>query len=999
MRTSREIRVGLFALTVIPPLLMLVACGGGNQTQAVGNQTPPVTNPDFSIAINPNTLTAAPNTSTTTQVSLQASGGFSGQATVSVSGLPAGVTVSPVSPFALASAGQVLTINLNSSVALANYTITLQATAGNLSHSATLTLQVESAAPFTVWLNLAGPVYVTLGTSLTTIVSAGSSGPGAYDYQLQLSTSGLPAGVTVSFANNPILLNTTTTLTISAAANAATSLDTTVTVVATRTLDQLQETASFPLNVVPPAGSLENNRTAFVRTDDQPFSAVYDPTHNLVFASMPDLGLIDVISPATAQITKSIPIPAPQYLDISLDDSEVIVGTKTNLLCFIDTSTLQVVRQAVVPKYPPNNGNAQFITLANPLVVANGNVLINGGSAGIYEWNLTSNAISLISDPAALGPQWFWTRSNDGTKVLISENTTPGNLILYNSASDSLTNIVKFNDAPFALAANPNGTQFIAAVELEALYVLDANLSILGTLPVGGEISGIRYSLDGGSIYVVAQPGGPGTIPIIYTINATTLQIVDTAPAYASSIAYFTVYPQQFTVEVPLAVADTGLIVGAANHGIAFDDSTYNQPLSASESYPSHTIVVDPAEGPLNASTPVTIETDGYPVVPAVWFGAQEAANPSLNGSGQAQATPPPSSAIGPVNVKVIQPTGVVSYIPQGFTYGELPLPYATLAAAPAGGVTADLFGYGFSVDAVAPNPQVTIGNQASAITTQTLYPTEEPYPFPLQHLKVTVPRGNPGAQDITINSSSGTATIPGGFHYVTSVTDYPSTAQFEAILYDQDRQQLYLTTQGQVDVFSLTSNAFLPPFVPPTVQGGTRLTGMALTPDNSKLLVANYTDQSVAIINPDNPSSAQAVPVGVSPYTIAATSTNQAFITTITYSQLFDLDLTTLQTTAVSLPNGMLLTNGEDPASSSKDGSKVFVTSPEGPVLVWDASTGTWVVGQPTVAPEDGASAGDGNVFAAVDQFLMVVNPQAAVVGQSAIPDYLSPRASKCSV
>jgi len=956
---------------------------GGNQNSL----PPPATKADFAVTVNPPSLTAAPGTSTSTQVSLQAFGGFSGQVTVSVSGLPSGVNVSPASPFGLNSAGQVLTFGLDSSVALGSYSVTLQATAGNLSHTATVTLQVESPAGFSVGLNLAGPVYVAVGTSFTTTVVTGLTSNGASNYQLQLSASGLPAGAMASFANNPIPVLGSTTLTISVAANAAPSLNANVLVVATRTLDQAQETASFVLNVVPTSGTLPNNRTAFVRTDGQPFSAVYDPTHHLVFASVPDLNRIDVISPATAQTIKSIPVPAPRSLDITLDDAQVIVGTNTQLLCFIDTSTLQVVRRAILPKYTPTNGYPGFITPASPLVVANGDVLINGGSAGVFEWNPATDALSVIWD-SALGPQWIWTRSRDGTKALISSYTMPGNLVLYDSASSSFTKTVQFAGAPFALAANPNGAQFVAAVLFESIYVFDANLSIVGTLPVGGVIYGIRYSLDGGSVYVVAQPGDWGSIPIIYTINSQTLQIVGTAPAYASSIAYFRIEPQQFKVEVPLAVAETGLIVGAADHGIVFDDSTYYQSLSSSVPYPSFTIVVDPAEGPLNASTSVTIETDVYPVPPDVWFGSQRGTNLSLDG-GAPQATAPPSGISGPVDVKVIQPTGVVSYIPQGFTYGEFPLLSGTLAATPTGGVTADLFGYGFSVDTAPSNLQVTIGNRAAAITSQTLFPTEEPYPFPLQHLKVTVPPGNPGAQDITISSSSGTATIPGGFHYATSVTDYASPAQFEAILYDQTRQQLYLTTQGQVNVFSLTSNAFLTPFVPPTLQGGLQLIGMALTPDNSKLLVANYADQSVAIINPDNPSSAEAVQVNASPFTIATTSTNRAFIATAVGGQLLELDLSTLQVAPVTPPLGSSPSSNLNFVSSSNDGSKVFLAPHGGSALVWDAQSNTWQVGL-LVFANGGASAGDGNLFVAMVMSPMVMDAEAALVGIGAAPDYL---------
>src|SRR5262249_35291461 len=44
-----------------------------------------------------------------------------------------------------------------------------------------------------------------------------------------------------------------------------------------------------------PPPTYASNRTDFVRTDDVPNSAVYDPAHKLVFASEPDLGIVDVI--------------------------------------------------------------------------------------------------------------------------------------------------------------------------------------------------------------------------------------------------------------------------------------------------------------------------------------------------------------------------------------------------------------------------------------------------------------------------------------------------------------------------------------------------------------------------------------------------------------------------------------------------------------------------------------------------------------------------------
>jgi len=839
------------------------------------------------------------------------------------------VTASVASPFTLPASGLTLTLTANSTVADGAYTVAFQATSGTLSSTASVSLNVQSLASFSFNL-LFSSLVTTQGGSVSGTFDM-SLGSGNTNFSVSLNVTGLSPGLTATFSPNPLPVTTgQPTVTLTATSSAQLIQNATAQLVATRQSDGARASATFTFTVAPPPGGLPNNRTTFVRTDDTPLSAVYDPTHKLVFAALPGLNRVDAISPATAQVVKSISVPLPQYLDLAPDDSQVIVGTSTNLIFFISTSTLQIVRETFLPKYTPVNGFPQFITPSNPLALPGGDVLINGGSAGVFRWNPATDALTVTQDPGDLGPQWVWTRSLDGTTVLISNNALPGILLLYDPNSNSFGAKAQFNDAPFALAANPNGTRYVAAVGaggtvIDGIFVLDANLKTVGMLPVGGQIYGIRYSLDGGSIYVVAQEGGAGSIPLIFTISSATLQVVGAAPAYASSIAYFTIAPQQFKVEVPLAVDETGLIIGAADHGMVFDDSTYFQNLSASTPYSSYTIIVDPAEGPAGVSTPVTIKTDTYPSVPDIWFGDQIGSNLSLSGGGQPQATAPPLSAIGPVNVKLIQPSGQVSYIPQGFTYGEIALSPVTLAAGPAGGVTADLFGYGFSVDSTAPNLTVTIGNQAAAITSQTLFPAETPYPFPLQHLKVTVPSGSPGAQNITINSSNGTATIPGGFHFARSVTDYPSPVQFHTVLYDKQRQQLYLSSQGRVDVFSLNSSVYLAPIVPPTLTGNLELWGMALTPDLSRLLVANYADESVAIINPDQPSSAQAVAVGMGPYTIATTNTNQAFIAPANTVQFLKLDLSTLQVSPVSLPPGSLPTS-EGFVTSSSDGSKVFL-------------------------------------------------------------------------
>jgi len=66
------------------------------------------------------------------------------------------------------------------------------------------------------------------------------------------------------------------------------------------------------------------NRTAFIRTGDTPSSAVYDSLHQLVFASEPNLGLVDAVSVPGGQIMARIPVPGVEALGLSADDSKIL---------------------------------------------------------------------------------------------------------------------------------------------------------------------------------------------------------------------------------------------------------------------------------------------------------------------------------------------------------------------------------------------------------------------------------------------------------------------------------------------------------------------------------------------------------------------------------------------------------------------------------------------------------------------------------------------------
>jgi IPT/TIG domain len=300
-----------------------------------------------------------------------------------------------------------------------------------------------------------------------------------------------------------------------------------------------------------------------------------------------------------------------------------------------------------------------------------------------------------------------------------------------------------------------------------------------------------------------------------------------------------------------------------------------------------------------------------------------------------------------------------------------VPITSPVLAVGPSGGVSAEIFGYGFGSDVGSP-PQVQMGSASASVEVNKLFPAEYMfgYPIPLDHIRVTVPSGSPGAADIIITSSAGTGKIAGSIHYAQSVN------------------------------------------VPPTLAGSFQMLGLALTPDGSKLLAANYVDNSVAIINPDDPCTSQVVPIVpagwalgfLGPTQLAASNVNHALVAVsgssaagVGAGYLFDLDLSRLSVKAAYGPFNTGI--ADDFLGSSRDGSKLVVGMPEQGVFVLDSATTTWSSGPPR-NPFEVAASGDGNVFASDDMAppsneatsLSFFDSNANLIAVTGQPEYLAP-------
>lgn len=566
---------------------------------------------------------------------------------------------------------------------------------------------------------------VGVGESATLTLSV--SAVNGFNQAIQVSVTGLPNGVTSSPASPFSMTINGQSVTLAAASSASIRSST---VKFNATSGSLSSSAQAQISVVQGPPGLANNRTSFVRTDDTPGVVLYDPTHQLIFTSAPDLNCIDAIPIATQQVAQCIPVSGAFGLSLSADGTKVIVGTQVGIVAWIDTATLQVVRRDVIPQIPNPQfgGGFGFVSATQAFQVANGRVLLFSlpgccdlgtfiQSVGVVEWDPVAGTSTVRTDSGGGG---VVSTTLDHSKLLVAGG---GTATLYDSATDQFTTVpgVQFQFATLS----PTGSQFVAVGGTPFLRFFNLQMQQVGSVnfpdccATNSSPPLAVYSPDGKSLYV-AYSSQPSGLPKLVTVDVAAFKVVGTAANLSTEVAYFL---GGLSNGPPQASDSTGLVFELADHGVGIVDATDMRTFQNPQVV-SNFIIATPDEGPLNQPTTTQFTTGIFSVVPDVFFGNQRGLNPNLfNGAGQLAATAPPSPTAGPVNVKAIKSNGVMAFMPQAFTYGSLPVQYGTLASDPKGGVLADLFGYGFSADIPGASIQASIGGSPAQVQKKVLFP------------------------------------------------------------------------------------------------------------------------------------------------------------------------------------------------------------------------------------------------------------------------------------
>lgn len=880
-------------LGCVPVLEMLllasacIGCGGGS---SFTQPPPPV--PDFSLDLSTNSISVSQGgTSSAVNVSINPSNGFTGNVQVTLSGLPAGVTSNPASPFdVVAGASISVVFGAASSAATGSFTISAQGSSGALSHSQALALTVQAGAV-------------------------------------------------------PML-----------------------------------------------------PRTAYVRTDsvataDASFGEphhrhiAYDPANKQVFVANRAMNRVEVFSTKGQTRTAQISVPGATSADLSAGGTTVWIGTARNEIVAVDPVSLSVKNRYAPAGLTPIP-NVIFDRPIEVLPLLSGKAMVRlrqpvSAEALLALWDPASNSLTdLTSAAPAVFQQGVGAlaRSGDHSRVLAAANDSSGEMAVFDSGGNVVAGLVTPGSGTIPLAAvNNNASRFavvFSAGGSTQVLLLDALLQQVANYSAAN-VNGLTFSFDGTRLYVAETSGGASFITVL---DGQSEQLIGRVPDI----------PIQGVASVIEDADETQLLFALSNRGFSFIDAaapgTISLPVPIVAPAPS----AQPSEGAIAGGTSVVLSGQNFAGPVHVKFGSQLAANPTVSSSSQLQITSPPSVVNGGVNLIAYFQSSWLGLAPDAFSYGPQVLQVLPNGGENSGGDSIQIYGYGFGTDPT----KITVNIGGAAATVQkvenvtAIAPSlalDVSYPFPLERITLQTPAGSPGKADILISAPSGSTTFSKAFQYLQSVHSYSKPALFKFLLYDQPRQRIYLSNIDHVDVFDLQQNLFLSPIEPP---GGpppnAGLRGLALAPDGSQLIVADFGAQNVYLLDPVKGTGSTVFVGGVSGFTnsgparVAATSLQTVFVglsgeggsSGACSTCLAQMNLTASPPTIQPAPQPEVTSlTGAPLLQSSAAGDQVFLafaSAPGDPLASWSANSPNHFVTSATNSSAiDLTTSADGSAFA----------------------------------
>ena len=748
---------------------------------------------------------------------------------------------------------------------------------------------------------------IAVSSSSVDISQGGTSSPVSITVNAQdgfsavvsVSFSSLPAGITTNppapFSVSP---GTAVSVLFGASPDASSGA---FTVTAEGTSGSLSHSSTFTLDVHQ-AVPVNLPRTTFVPNDsvaslDNPAGEprhrhlVYDAASQRLYIANLAMNRVEVWNAANPSLTATIDAPGASSADLSLDAKTLWVGTTTEQILAIDTTALQVKMRYPVSSLTPIPG-VVFDRPTEVLSLSSGKLAVRLRQSSASEsllalWDPSSNTLTNLT---SLAPAVFQNgagvlaRSGDHARLLAAANDSSGELALFDTNGNLLTG----PDAPVSgtiplAAANSDGSLFAASFtsgSVSQLILLDSHLNSLATYSTQSP-AGLVFSQDSQTLYLDEPFGNSYVVTALSASNLHSLGQIADIPIRG----------------VPTQIQEAcaaPFLCGFGNRGLAFLDASQPSALPQSAPVFAAVPVAQPSEGTSAGGVPITLSGANFSTGPQVRFGSGTPLSATLLGDSQLQISSPASATSGAVNLAAYFTNGWLALAPNAFSYGPTILRIFPNAGSSIGGDTITVLGYGFGGGS--GSLSVALGGQSATLVSADAFPAsgsalglDSPYPFPLERLIFKTPPGSPGKADLVVHSSSGSTTAAKAFQYLTSAKIYANPGLHKFIAYDATRQKVFLTATDHVDVFDLSAQVFLPaitipPNGPPPSAG---LRGVVLTPDRSRMLVADFGAQSVYVIDPDGvPYNGSAVHVGgvagflnSGPARVTATSAQTVFV------------------------------------------------------------------------------------------------------------------------
>jgi hypothetical protein len=530
-------------------VIFLTGCGGGGG----GGTQPPPLQPDFTIGLSTTTVTITQGSSSAPiNVSVDGVNGFSGSVQVTLSGMPAGVTTNAASPFSVSMGRPVpVIIGASPTAAAGQFTISAQATSGSLSHSAPLSLTIQS-------------------------------------------------GVVLNLPRSAFLRN--------------------------------DSVAAIDI----PSGEPRRRQI------------VYDGVGKRLFVANPAMNRVEVYADANPGLQSVIDAPGASSVDLSEDGATLWVGTSTEELLSIATSSLQVSARYPMAGVSPIPG-VVFNRPREALALAGGKLALRLRQSAASEfllalWDPVSKSATDLTPRApgvfqnSLG---VMARSGDGTRLLAAANDSSGGAVVLDGNGNVVGGPQILGSGNItSVAANSDGTRFAALINaagVQQVMLFGVTLNSLGSY-AAANAAGIVFSRDGQTLYV-SEAFGNGRV--ITALSGSGLQKL-------GQVSDLAVQGIPTTIE---EMNDSQLAWGRGNRGIGVIDVSSPTALPLPAPVLANAPAALPAEGPNAGGTSIAISGSNFPAGAQIRFGAQNPIAATLSGSSQMQVSSPPSASSGPVNL------------------------------------------------------------------------------------------------------------------------------------------------------------------------------------------------------------------------------------------------------------------------------------------------------------------------------------------------------------